>query len=352
MKKIYKYIIAQLFKLVYGKIKFVYHNSNDFNFTVIKKNKIIYKVYKVPNCRIYTDTIQDTAFIKDNRIIKDISFQLRNNINDNILKNSVFISGTPRILKKKKGSILSLLTGGGGNENYWHWMFDCLARIFIIEKIFKLNEFDFILVPDKKYRFQIETLKLLGIEKKSISSKKYKHIFSDNVAATTHPWQYSKIAHKDIENIPKWISLSLRKRFLKHRSNKRFYKKIYIDRSDSKFDQRKITNEVEIKKFLIKNKFKILRLSDFSFIDQIGIFNSAKIIIGNHGAGFANIVFCKKKTKIIEFVDKNTAKIFRKISKDLDLDYKSLTGKIVGNNKGNQNNDIQINVSKINNLIS
>ena len=26
-------------------------------------------------------------------------------------------------LKKLNGKIFSLLTGGGGNQNYWHWLF-------------------------------------------------------------------------------------------------------------------------------------------------------------------------------------------------------------------------------------
>ena len=151
--------------------------------------------------------------------------------------------------------------------------------------------------------------------------------------------------------MPKWITFWLRKKFLKFKSNKKFYEKIYIDRSDSKFSDRKIINEEKIKKLLIKNKFKILKLSNFSFIEQIGIFNSAKIIVGNHGAGFTNLIFCKKNTKVVEFRDKNTAKIFNKISKDLGLNYKSILGIRIGKDKQNQNNNLEIPLVKIENLI-
>ena len=108
----------------------------------------------------------------------------------------------------------------------------------------------------------------------------------------------------------------------------------------------------KIKNFLLKKKFKILKLSSFSFIDQIAIFNSAKIIVGNHGAGFANLVFCKKNTKIIEFVDKNTAKIFKKISKDLKLKYFSILGKRDGVIKEDQNNNLEIDIYKLTKIIS
>ncbi len=352
MKKIYKSIVNKYFKLIYGNIKFIHPNSKDFLLkSIIKENKK-YIIYKIPSCRIYTTTVHDTAYLNNNKLIKNISFQIRNNINANIKKNSVLFKGTPKLLKKLNGSLLSLLTGGAGNNNYWHWMFDSIARIGILEKNLNLSDFNFFLVPDKKYKFQIETLKILGIEKKSISSKKFKHIFARNVVATNHPWQFSKSAHKDIESVPKWITLWLRNKFLKFKSKKQFYKKIYIDRSDSIFNNRRIINEDKIKKILIRKKFKILKLSNFSFVEQIGIFNSAKIIVGNHGAGFTNLIFCKQNTRVIEFKDKNTAKIFSKISKDLRLNYKSILGNRVGKDKMNQNNNLEIPLLKLENLIS
>ena len=51
----------------------------------------------------------------------------------NSKNNSVFEKGTPR-LKILKGRIFSLLTGGGGNSNYFHWLLDVLPRLVILEK--------------------------------------------------------------------------------------------------------------------------------------------------------------------------------------------------------------------------
>lgn len=352
MKKFYKSIRSQYFKIIYGNIRFVYQNSKIFILKKKIKGNKKYLIYKIPDCRIYTTAIHDTAYLKDNKIIKDISFQIRENVNADIKKNSVLSKGTPKILKEVNGSLLSLLTGGAGNNNYWHWMYDSISRIGILEKNMKLNDFNFFLVPDKKYKFQRETLKLLGIEKKSLSSKKFKHIFANSVVATNHPWQFSKSAHKDIENVPGWITRWLRNKFLKFKSKKKFYKKIYIDRSDSIINDRRIVNEDKIKKMLRKKKFKILKLTNYSFTQQIGIFNSAKIIVGNHGAGFTNLIFCKKNTKVVEFKDKNTAKIFNKISKDLGLNYKSILGNRIGKDKKNQNNNLEIPLFKLNNLIT
>ena len=351
MKKIYKSIIIRIFKIIHGEINSIYKSKNFEKISLIK-NKKKYVIYQITKCRIYTDTIHDTAFLYKNQIIPGASFQIRKNTNSNIKNNSVFKKGTPRILKNITGPLLCILTGGGGNNNYFHWMFDVLPRIGLIEKYFNLNKFKAFLIPSKNFKFQIESLKLLGINDNLFSSKEYKHVYSENVFVTNHPWQHSKSAHSDIENIPRWISKWLRLKFLQYKSNKKFYDRIYIDRSDSKFNGRKIVNEKKLKKFLLEKKFKILKLSSFSFIDQIAIFNSAKIIVGNHGAGFANLVFCKKNTKIVEFVDKNTAKIFKKISKDLKLKYFSILGKRDGIIKKDQNNNLEIDINKLSKIIN
>ena len=109
-------------------------------------------------------------------------------------------------------------------------------------------------------------------------------------------------ATKDIQNIPSWISNWLKKTFLTN-NNKTFFKKIYIDRSDSTSNVkhlRSIQNEEEVKNFLSSVGFEIIRLSEYSFQDQVSIFNKADTIIGLHGAGFANTVFSRPNTKIIE----------------------------------------------------
>ena len=52
--------------------------------------------------------------------------------------------------KKIKGTVFSLLTGGGGNSNYWHWLFDVLPRINILENKIDLQSIDYFLFLDLK----------------------------------------------------------------------------------------------------------------------------------------------------------------------------------------------------------
>ena len=126
-----------------GKIGFKNNKRIDVK-KVIKNNNHEYNIYKIANARLYTDRIHDTAIILDNFIVEGPSYQLRiinkepsGLDNDKVEKSIVFEKGTPRFKKKIKGNILSLLTGGAGNDNYWHWLFDVLPRIGLYEDVIK-----------------------------------------------------------------------------------------------------------------------------------------------------------------------------------------------------------------------
>jgi len=94
---------------------------------------------------------------------------------------------------------MSLLTGGAGNENYWHWFFDVLPRLWIAEKKINLKNINYFLFPNLKRKFQIETIKILKIPfNNCLSSKKYKHIlFGVSASGPTKIWgieNYIKLA--------------------------------------------------------------------------------------------------------------------------------------------------------------
>ena len=135
---------------------------------------------------------------------------------------------------------------------------------------------------------------------------KYKHFSAENIIVTDHPYVKNNNPTSSIKNLPLWIIEWLRKQFIeKNYSKKNISRKIYIDRSDSKFlKNRHIVNENEVKKYLLSVGFKIIILSKLNFISQIHIFNNANIIIGAHGAGFANLVFSKLRQKPINYNQK------------------------------------------------
>ena len=66
-------------------------------------------------------------------------------------------------------------------------------------------------------------------------------------------------------------------------------------------------------------------MKDFHFGDQVKIFNNAEIIIGLHGAAFANLCFCKPGTKVVELRSNTGGKMIENIALINDLIHKSIS---------------------------
>jgi hypothetical protein len=76
---------------------------------------------------------------------------------------------------------------------------------------------------------------------------------------------------------------------------------IYIKRNTK---YRNIYNYEEIENMLLKKGFKTIVMESFSLEAQINFYFNASCIIGIHGAGLTNIIYCKKSCKIIELKHK------------------------------------------------
>ena len=335
-KSIYKSIINNFYLIFYGKIRL--NNKPKTKIFFIKKNKIFseknykYKIYELTNSRVYTDCVENVSIIHNNFLYPESSFQQIDGKLAKASSNQILKTGTPNYLKKIEGNMLILAQGASG-DNYCHWLLDILPKLKLASLQYDLNKIDYFYFS-KLNSFQLQILKLIGINKnKFIDSKKNKHCFSKKIIFTTHPNYFKGTFSEAQSNIPKWIIQYLRRKFLKFvKNNKKTYKKIYIDRSDAVFDHCKLINNSEVTTFLKLKGFKILKLSKLSFLNQITIFNNAKFIVGPHGAGFANLIFCKKNTKVLEIKPHNHPnKVYQRISNINNINYKLLKLKKIKN---------------------
>ena len=326
MKYLYKTFIIKLFEIIYGKIYQSKKKDNKklkiTNLNFYKKN---YKLYEVNKGRIFTDCNTNVAYISKNNLINNFSYQQNKDKISSVKYNSVLKIGTPKLKKKIKGKVFSLVQGASGN-NYWHWLFDLLPKIEILYINKMIDRFDFFYIP-KIDNYIIDTLKIYGIRKKQlINSQKYKHIEADTVSVLENIYLKSGGFHKQFKNIPLNIVKEIRNRLIKYKSRRFNNKKIFIDRSDSKFNHYQFFENEKIIKNLKKKNFAIFKLSKLSIFDQISLFNSSRLILGLHGAGFANIIFCKKKTKIYEILKKKDSKrnAFKTLSNHSSLKHKKI----------------------------
>ncbi len=109
----------------------------------------------------------------------------------------------------------------------------------------------------------------------------------------------------------------------------KFKPKIYIRREDANY--RKIVNEADLITKLRDKGFDIINPQHFEILTQMKIFSNAELIISPHGSNLSNIIFCKPRTKIIEFCpninsesEKQLLTRYKNIAKKIDLNYSKI----------------------------
>ncbi len=338
---LFKKIFRFLFKLIYGKVIYNKDNlkSENIKISEIDNSEIInfynnkYKVYKIINGRIYTDTVESVAVINHNNIIDNVSYQQIVGDLVSANRNIVLKNGTPRIKKKFRGRILSLAQGASGHNNYSHWLFDMLPKIKIYSEIYNLNDLNFIYL-NKLNNFQFESLKLIGCDHlKIIDSNRFRHIQADEIICTDHPYYFDGYILEQMKNIPQWIVKWLRDIFLDKDEKFECNDKIYIDRSGGA-NHCQFINENEIANYLQNQGFTKYKLEDLSFSKQIYLFKNAKYIVGAHGAGFSNLAFCKENINVIEVrPEDHPNNIYNRLSTINKLNYRLISTNKVNNDK-------------------
>jgi len=176
-----------------------------------------------------------------------------------------------------------------GYQNYYHWMIDMLPR-FDLLRIANVAP-DFFIV-NTGLPYQTETLNMLGVDPtKIIIPTTSTLIEADELIVPSLTGVFGTPTLRSCE--------FLRRVFLRD-CRMAPSKIIYISRRLAK--DRRLTNESELLQRLTKYGVEVVELERISVTEQVNLFASAKLVIGPHGAGFTNIVFCQKGSSVIEFM--------------------------------------------------
>jgi hypothetical protein len=274
-------------------------------------------VAQVPNARLFTDPIQTNVAVisQDNKVVGEASYQYRKSVfyadpKENLVFDQSFFAKPV----KYEGVVLSLLAGYAAMDYFFHWLTDSLPKIKLVKEIGLFEKVDWFLVPTFKYKYQKETLQTLGIsEDKVINADKIRHIQADHIITTSMPRQGA--------HIPVWVYDFYRNDFLNNYSSSTEYPPlVYISRRDAQF--RNVTNDNELLTLAKGYGFQEYLLSQMPFAEQAKLFASAEVILAPHGAGLANLVFCKEKTKVIEFFAGGYVKpTYYNLARKTDLEY-------------------------------
>lgn len=280
------------------------------------------QVIYIEKGQVNTDNSASDCFLsQDGKLIDSICFTYQDSKHTSVSANNIFCR-YPKSKPQKLvlGNVFSLLSGGGAYINYYHWLFNALPRL----KIFQLSQhsidINFYLVPNYfNHQFKKDSLEYFGIkEHQVIDSYTFPNVSTSGyIAATTHPNQ------SPVQN---WVCEFLRDTLLP-KTNRTYSNNKYVYISRAKAQIRRISNELELTRQLEKIDFKTVFLEELSLKEQINLFSEVDIVVSPHGAGLANLVFCKPNTTVIEMFPYNShSGMYKAIADRVNLNHITLHG--------------------------
>jgi len=224
------------------------------------------------NMNLLIDTIDYNT--RDGRVEKTF---MKGTTYDDIL--SLYFEGY-RKRKLKKGIDLDMACILSSRwTHYGHWMLEHALKLPLLEKYeLATNEKPKLILERNAPQWKMDFLELAGYDMDRIYLWSGEVTRVNNLVLPTYPqpnyegylWIKNKVLGDDIEKLSD-------------------YRKIYVSRKNCSY--RVIKNENELIPILLDYGFTIVVPEEFSVKEQAQIFSNAKIIIGPHGSGLANILY-------------------------------------------------------------
>jgi hypothetical protein len=219
---------------------------------------------------------------------------------------------------------------------YAHWLMEVLGRLAILEGLG--IDFDWLYVSYDKIEegktFIKETFAAWGIDSNKIidPSGDFHCIQADELIVPSLPNRHVPTPGKQFAQGTQlcaafchpWIVEYLRNKFLSlikdYQPKNHLAKRVYISRRDAK-NARNFDNEQDLIDVLKLYDFEMYELAKLPFLEQVKLFADAEMVVGAHGSGMTNIMFCSKDAQVVEIFMARQDLVNYNIAQVLSLNY-------------------------------
>ncbi len=171
-------------------------------------------------------------------------------------------------------------------HNYFHWTFEALGGLLIARE--HLPRDARVVVRLEPASYEAETLAALGFDPESVFLLPRERVIRFPELYVL-PRPFGKSA-------PAPIVANALRGLVQAEADSTRTRRLYVGRSS----RRRIVNDDELRLTLEQHGFSEVSAEDLSVAEQIAMFAQAEAVIGVHGAGLANAVYCAPGTLLIE----------------------------------------------------
>lgn len=199
-------------------------------------------------------------------------------------------------------------------DNYYHFLFEAVPRL--IDGQARLGRPDLRAAIPHTLPFQRQLLDLLGIDRAGLLPT------WDGATRYATAFLPSRPSHSDA--ISAEVAALLRGRLLPAPSAATSpRRRLYVSRADS--PSRPVVNEDAVMAALARLGFAAVRPGELTVAEQIRLFAEAEIVIGPHGAGLTNAVFCPPGALLVDLLPDRRVKFpYLFVANAAGLDYSFL----------------------------
>jgi hypothetical protein len=230
-------------------------------------------------------------------------------------------------------------------SNYYHWLTEIILRVFLIKKELSGKT---LILPPLTQKFQSQVLSLFSdanfevVNIDPVNLIKVRKVYNPSFIA-----DYGNYHPESIKNFSSWIKEKVTTSITEVRLN---HSRIYISRKRAEF--RRLLNEDELINYLLKYDFHIVELEALNFAEQVALFNNALVVVGPHGAGLTNLMFCKKRVTVIEIFEENYIHLcYYNLADVFDLSYNYVIAKTIVYDENNWKSDMLIDMTTMKDLL-
>ncbi len=207
----------------------------------------------------------------------------------------------------------ALLTSLYAGSNYFHWMFNALPRLALLERAdIPFDDLNF-LANRLHFQVQREMLSVLQIPLERI-------VEMDLASALQVDSLWVMPSFITTGHRRRWVCDWLRAHFLRETPNPKPSRRLFLSRADAKY--RRLANEDEVMEILAPLGFEKIVIGQRSVFEQSALFAQAQVVVAPHTTTLGNLVFCNPGTRVIDFMPTNRLRTYMyELSACMGLDY-------------------------------
>lgn len=200
----------------------------------------------------------------------------------------LYLSPSLGSMRHVSGRVLSL-TSPGTATNYYHFLYDAIGRLQVLEASGISRDFDAVIVPHGS-GYQKQLLEWVGIEGPLIQLDRHQSVVADQLVVPSTP---NSDVIAPLETVA-W----LRKTFLPPVAPPAS-ERIFITRGEVR-GSRRYVQEDRLWPLLEMRGFRRVDPGTLTVREQVDLFSRSELVVSPHGAGLTNITFAPAGVQVLE----------------------------------------------------